>query len=88
MPVSETVEVAVRDFRAHLSSYLEIAGSGSVVVVTAHGKPVARLVPPEPLKIMPFGALAGRIRIADDFDVTQAEIIDMMEGGSPPFDPA
>ena len=30
---------------------------------------------------MPFGALQGKIHIAPDFDQTQGEIIDAMEGG-------
>ena len=37
-------EVGVRDFRDHLSRYLEHVAGGGEVVVTDRGRPVARLV--------------------------------------------
>lgn len=39
-----TVHVAVTELRAHLSDWLDRAGSGEEVVVTDHGVPVARIV--------------------------------------------
>ncbi len=35
--------VGVRDFRANLSKFLSAVADGATVVVTDHGKPVARL---------------------------------------------
>jgi prevent-host-death family protein len=78
---TQVVEVPIRDLRAHLSDYIDMAGRGSTIVVTSHGKPVARLIPPEASTSVPFGALAGQIRMAPDFDQTPADIIDAMENG-------
>jgi prevent-host-death family protein len=38
--------VGVRELRDHLSKYLAEVKAGREVVVTDHGKPIARLVPP------------------------------------------
>jgi prevent-host-death family protein len=40
-----SVEVGVRELRNHLSRYLERVRDGEEVVVTDHGRPVARLSP-------------------------------------------
>lgn len=37
------VEVGVRELRAKLSSWLDLVQAGDEVIVTEHGKPVARL---------------------------------------------
>ena len=39
------MEVGVRELRDHLSRYLEGVRTGTEVVVTEHGKAIARLVP-------------------------------------------
>ncbi len=38
------VIVGVRDLKAKLSEYLDKAKSGDEIVVTEHGKPIARLI--------------------------------------------
>ncbi len=38
------VEVGVRDLKNNLSRYLDGVGQGTEVIVTDHGRPVARLV--------------------------------------------
>jgi prevent-host-death family protein len=38
------MKVSVRDFKANLSRYLKDARAGRDVVVTSHGRPVARLL--------------------------------------------
>lgn len=40
-----TREVGVRDLKARLSEYLRAVKGGATIVVTEHGRPVARLVP-------------------------------------------
>lgn len=40
------MEVSVREFKSHLSEYLRRVQAGEDVVITSHGKPVARLTPP------------------------------------------
>lgn len=37
--------VGVRELKTHLSSYLEKAQKGHIVVITSHGKPIAHLTP-------------------------------------------
>jgi len=39
------MDVGIRELRAHLSRYVEQVKAGEQIVVTEHGKPVARLVP-------------------------------------------
>ena len=39
------MNVAVRELKDHLSEYLKRVSAGEEVVVTSHGKPVARLAP-------------------------------------------
>lgn len=48
---------------------------------TSHSKPESRLVAPEPVLRMPWGALRGQVCMADDFDELPADIIDAMENG-------
>lgn len=40
------MEVSVRDLKTRLSEYLRGLRPGDEIVVTSHGKPVARLLPP------------------------------------------
>ena len=39
------MDVGIRDLRAGLSRYVELVKAGEEIVVTEHGKAVARLVP-------------------------------------------
>jgi prevent-host-death family protein len=39
------MDVGIRELRAGLSRYVEQVKQGEEIVVTAHGRPVARLVP-------------------------------------------
>lgn len=40
----DRVEVGIREFRDHLSRFVQAAQSGRDVVITDHGRPVARLI--------------------------------------------
>jgi prevent-host-death family protein len=40
------MDVSVRDLKDHLSEYLRRAESGEEIVITSHGRPIARLAPP------------------------------------------
>jgi prevent-host-death family protein len=40
------MEISVRELKSRLSAYLRKVAAGEEVVVTSHGKEVARLVPP------------------------------------------
>jgi prevent-host-death family protein len=39
------MQAPVRDLKARLSEYLRLAAQGEEVIVTLHGRPIARLVP-------------------------------------------
>ncbi|CAA7620209.1 Prevent-host-death protein [Magnetospirillum sp. LM-5] len=76
--------VSFSDLRRHLSTYLDQVAKGDEIVVTSRGRPIARLVPSaeQPPVPRPVGLLAGRIRIAGDFDDTPAELVLAMESGA------
>ena len=55
--------------KTNLSSLLEASERGEEVIIARAGKPVARLVAySESKESRVFGALKGKISIADDFD--------------------
>jgi prevent-host-death family protein len=45
------MEVGVRELRSHLSAHLQRVKAGQTVVVTEHGRPVAKLIPVEPTRL-------------------------------------
>lgn len=60
--------VNVHEAKTHLSKLLERVAQGEEVTIAKAGRPVARLVPVNPLATRPLGCDAGRGYIADDFD--------------------
>lgn len=40
-------EVGIRELKAHLSAFVDRIENGEVITVTKHGRPVARIIPPE-----------------------------------------
>jgi prevent-host-death family protein len=64
------MQVNVDEARTQLSRLLLQVEAGREVVIARSGVPIARLVPCQgrPGGIAPPGALAGAIRMADDFD--------------------
>ena len=80
---AEPRKVNFREFRTNLSTYLREAHDGAEIVVTSHGKEVARVVPPDPIgqqRGKLFGMFKGRLQMAPDFDETPADLIEEMEG--------
>lgn len=53
--------VGVRDLKASLSAYLRRVSEGESVVVTDHGRPVARLIPPDVPESLSRLIRAGRL---------------------------
>ncbi len=43
--------IAVRELKNHLSEYLKQVQAGEEIIITTHGKPVARLVRLAPMRI-------------------------------------
>lgn len=61
--------VNVQEAKSQLPDLLTLVESGEEVVITRHGKPVARLVrDPRPARRRRPGSWRGSLRIADDFD--------------------
>jgi prevent-host-death family protein len=55
--------------KTKLSRLVDRAAAGEDIVITRHGRPVARLIGTEPAKQpRKLGLLRGRVRIAKDFD--------------------
>ena len=76
------VEVGVYAAKTHLSRLLDRAARGEEVVITRHGKPVARLTPVEQRRApRKLGALRGKVRVAADFDAPlPKETLALFEG--------
>ena len=77
------MQVSVYAAKTQLSRLLNRATRGEEIVITRHGKPVARIVPVDrrrtPRKL---GALRGKIRVTADFDAPlPEEVLALFEGG-------
>jgi len=62
--------IGVLEAKTHLSSLLERAARGEVFEITKHGKPLAKLGPPESRRKAPKAGFARRTfgKVADDFN--------------------
>jgi prevent-host-death family protein len=76
------MEVNVYAAKTHLSRLIDKVNAGEEVVITRHGRPVARLVPAQPAKPRRLGLLEGQgYWVADDFDAPLPdELLDLFEG--------
>ena len=65
----KSAHVSLYEAKTQLSRLVDRALRGQEVVITRHGRPVARLVPAKPQRDpRKLGALRGKIRVAKDFD--------------------
>ena len=63
------MNISIAEAKARFSELVKRAQAGEEIVLTRHGRPVARVMPPAVGDELPrIGALKGKIRIADDFD--------------------
>jgi prevent-host-death family protein len=65
------MNIPIAEAKAKFSELVKRAEAGEEVLVTRHGKVVARLLPPEYTeedKPSLIGALKGKVWISDDFD--------------------
>jgi antitoxin (DNA-binding transcriptional repressor) of toxin-antitoxin stability system len=76
------VRVGVRELRGNLTGYLRQVAAGGSVLVTSHDRVIAELRAPAGAVRADRrpGALAGKIRMADDFDAMPDEVLAAMEG--------
>ena len=75
--------VNIHEAKTHLSKLLDQVAAGEEITIARAGKPIARLAPLDlPRKPFAFGAMRGRIRIADDFDAPLPDdLLSMFESG-------
>ena len=76
--------VNIHEAKTHLSRLVERAANGETVIIAKAGKPMAKIVPLEPVKVdtsKRLGGLEGQLVIPDDFDTMMAdEIAEMFNG--------
>lgn len=77
-------EINVYEAKTQLSRLLERAEAGEEIIITRHGRPVARLGPiPKRTAPRRLGSLKGKIRTHKDFDAPlPEEILSAFEGKS------
>ncbi len=70
------MNVNVYAAKTQLSRLIDLAMAGQEIVITRHGRPVARLIGAEALAApRKLGLLRGRIRIGEDFDAPLPEAL-------------
>jgi len=78
----ETVNIHAA--KTQLSRLVEAAAAGQEIIIARAGKPVAKLVPLSGPAVRPrriLGAMAGRLRIPEDFDAPLPDaVLDSFEG--------
>jgi prevent-host-death family protein len=61
--------INIHEARTHLFWLVDAAALGEEIVIARDGKPVARLLPVQHNRVpRRFGALKGKVNLADDFD--------------------
>jgi len=80
------MQVNIHEAKTNLSKLLELVKSGEEVIIAKAGKPFARIDLIDELKIKPeerrvFGGWEGKVWVADDFDETSDELINLFYEG-------
>jgi antitoxin (DNA-binding transcriptional repressor) of toxin-antitoxin stability system len=74
-------QVNMHEAKSQLSKLGELVHQGETVVIAKAGKPYMDLVPHKEVKgVRKPGRLAGKIKMASDFDETPEEVISAFEG--------
>lgn len=60
--------VNMHEAKTHFSKLVDSVIHGNEIVIAMAGKPVARLEPIGKKVVIKFGALKGKVKIAEDFD--------------------
>ena len=85
------MQVNILEAKTNFSQLLAAVAAGEEVIIANRGKPVAMLVsmPTKPHRTTGFGALAGKMWVADDWDSpeTNAAINQIMIDSANRFDP-
>ena len=85
------MQVNILEAKTHFSQLLAAVAAGEEVIIANRGKPVAMLmpIPTKPHRTTGFGALAGKMWVADDWDSpeTNAAINQIMIDAANRYDP-
>jgi len=75
------MQINIYAAKAQLSRLVDQANAGEEVVITRHGRPVARLVPAgQETPSRKLGTLRGKVWMADDFDAPMPDdVLDVFE---------
>ena len=75
------MKVNMHEAKSQLSRLAALARQGEHVVICKAGKPWVRLIPYEgPTKERRLGGLEGQIRMSEDFDEEDEDLIQAIEG--------
>ncbi len=82
--MAKMATVSLYEAKSRLSHLIDRTMRGDEIVITRHGRAVARLVPAERARTpRRLGALRGKIRVAADFDAPLPEdLLALFEGGA------
>ncbi len=74
--------VNIHAAKTQLSRLVDAAAKGEEIIIAKSGKPVARLCPlAAPTEKRRLGALAGKLRVPEDFDASPPEeVLEQFEG--------
>lgn len=83
MATTEQTHVPVHEAKAKFSEILRRAGDGEEIVITSHGKPVAKVVPPEPPRLSREDAVALILELRQTLKgrATRDEIVEWIHEG-------
>jgi antitoxin (DNA-binding transcriptional repressor) of toxin-antitoxin stability system len=74
---------SLKDAESKLAILIERALAGEEIILSLDGKPLVKLIPLEQKafkKRVPGGSWKGKIKIAENFDEEDKEIVKMFEG--------
>ena len=79
--MTEPLEISITQFRDQLASFIDLAQKGREIVLTSHGKSVAKLGPASQVASRKPGLLKGKIGPipVDAWDMPE-NLIEIMEG--------
>jgi prevent-host-death family protein len=75
-----TTIVNMHEAKSTLSKLVEKVNAGEEVVIAKAGKPVAKLVKYEAEEPRKLGGWEGKVWVAEDFDETDTELIELFYG--------
>ena len=73
--------VNIHEAKTHLSKLLERIAKGEEIIIAKAGKPVARLIPENGIKVRTLGAMRGKFAVPEDFDEPLPALEKLFYGG-------